>query len=31
MKRLAISEGPCHPFRSNGATLKDRTMIRFFS
>src|SRR5690554_6277897 len=29
--QVAISEGPCHPFRSNGATLKDRTMIRFFS
>src|SRR5690606_2328320 len=31
IEKVAILEGPCHPFRSNGATLKDRTMIRFFS
>lgn len=30
LRMLAISEGPCHPFRSNGATLKDTAMIRFF-
>jgi len=27
---LAISVKPCHPFRSNGATLKDATIIPNF-
>jgi DNA-directed RNA polymerase specialized sigma subunit len=28
---LAISERPCHPFRSNDATLKDHVIIQKFS
>ena len=30
LRKLAISVRPCHPFRSNSATLKDAAIIQIF-